>query len=152
LAVILREYLDKNKPLPGMATDFSRQWPPLHQERPLRGKTVQNSGNYLASRQALLDRYARRWSLALHNQDIDLYGVCMFETCDELADRAEEMTTSSLGTHKDSVVEKNVSTFFSVTPYSESNTELHTAFVTLRTYSTTYFTTLASSSHIFGFG
>jgi len=111
LAVILRGYLDKNKPLPGMATDFSRQWPPVHQERPLRGKTVQNSGNYLASRQALLDRYARRWLLALHNQDVDLYVICMFETCDELADRAEEMMISSLGDHKDSAMEKNVSFF-----------------------------------------
>lgn len=47
---------------------------------------MRNSGDYLASRQALLEQYAKRWLLALHNQDADLYAKSLFSTCDELAD------------------------------------------------------------------
>ncbi|KAF5358295.1 hypothetical protein D9756_001552 [Leucocoprinus leucothites] len=97
LALILRDYLGKNRPLPGLASNLLDQWPPIYHERPLHNKSLQNSGDYLASRQALLNRYARRWSLALHNQDVNLYGGSVFETCDELADHAEGMTTWSLG-------------------------------------------------------
>ena len=148
--MILRDYIGKNLPLPGIASDFSGQWPPVHQERPLHGKTAQNSGNYLASRQALLDRYARRWSLALHNQDVDLYGACMFGTCDELADHVEGIAMRGAGTYSDSSMEKNVGSL-SVHYLSECDTELQTAYDTLRTCSATYFPTLASSCSIFGF-
>jgi hypothetical protein len=74
-----------------MASSVSNHWPPVHHDRPLHGGSVQNGGDYLASRQALLHRYARRWLVALHNQDVDLYGGSMFDTCDELADHAEDM-------------------------------------------------------------
>lgn len=60
---------------------------------------MQNGGDYLASRQALLHRYARRWLLALHNQDVDLYAGSFFSACDELADRGIEMNMRSLCYH-----------------------------------------------------
>jgi hypothetical protein len=55
----------------------------------------------------LLHRYARRWLLALHNQDVELYGGSMFDACDELADHATEMTMQS-SSHV--AMERNVST------------------------------------------
>ena len=72
--------------MPGVASNLSSQWPPLHHERRAHSGPIQNSGDYLASRQALLDQYAKRWLLALHNQDADLYARSLFHTCDELAD------------------------------------------------------------------
>ncbi|KAF9454513.1 hypothetical protein P691DRAFT_770412 [Macrolepiota fuliginosa MF-IS2] len=99
LAIILRDYLGKNKPLPGMASNLMNQWPPVHHERPVHGGSMQNGGDYLASRQALLHRYAGRWLLALHNQDVDLYAGSLFSACDELADHGAETNTRSLSYH-----------------------------------------------------
>ncbi|KXN89237.1 Protein kinase C delta type [Leucoagaricus sp. SymC.cos] len=99
LAIILRDYLGKSKPLPGMASSPLHHWPSIHHERPVHSGSVQNSGDYLASRQALLYQYARRWLLALHNQDVDLYAGSMFETCDELADRTDEMAIRNPNNH-----------------------------------------------------
>lgn len=75
------------------------QWPPVHHERPVHGGSMQNGGDYLASRQALLHRYAKRWLLALHNQDVDLYAGSLFNACDELADHEAEVNIRSSDRH-----------------------------------------------------
>jgi hypothetical protein len=44
---------------------------------------VNNGGDYVASRRALLTRYAVKWLVELHDQDPALYGVLMYEICVE---------------------------------------------------------------------
>lgn len=68
-----------------MTSSLINQWPPIHYERPIHTGSVQNGGDYLTSRHALLDHYAHRWLLALHDLTVDSYSKSLFETCDDLA-------------------------------------------------------------------
>ncbi|KAF5315600.1 hypothetical protein D9611_004713 [Ephemerocybe angulata] len=71
LATILRDYVAKQKPLPGVRTTGDMPpWPFAH---PARSMT-------------LLSRYAVPWLLSLHDQDRDVYAEILYDTCLELAD------------------------------------------------------------------
>jgi hypothetical protein len=61
---------------------------------------MQNGGDYLTSRHALLDQYARRWLLALHNLTIDLYSRSLFGTCDDLAYQRVKVDLRNLSCNK----------------------------------------------------
>jgi hypothetical protein len=52
---------------------------------------VNNGGDYVAARRALLNRYAVKWLSEMHDQDPALYGVLLYEICVEASqdDRVE---------------------------------------------------------------
>ncbi|KAF7338262.1 hypothetical protein MVEN_02051500 [Mycena venus] len=66
LATILRDYLAKQRILPRTPAS-----------------SVNNGGDYVASRRALLNRYAVKWLSEMHDQDPALYGSLMYEICVE---------------------------------------------------------------------
>ncbi|KAJ7452375.1 hypothetical protein B0H11DRAFT_2327847, partial [Mycena galericulata] len=83
LATILRDYLAKHRTLPGIRTaEDHLSWPSLQSSR-LAASSVNNGGDYVASRRALLNRYAVKWLLEMHDQDPALYGTLMYEICFE---------------------------------------------------------------------
>jgi hypothetical protein len=49
---------------------------------------VNNGGDYVASRRALLNQYVARWLLALHDQDVGVYAHVLYEVCTDLAEHA----------------------------------------------------------------
>lgn len=48
--------------------------------------TASNGGDYVASRKALVSRYAAPWLLALHDLDITAYPGTLFEILSECVD------------------------------------------------------------------
>lgn len=93
-----------------MTSTLVNQWPPVLYERPIHAGSMQNGGDYLASRHALLDQYARRWLLALHNQNINLFSSSLFETCDDLVHMTVKMDLRNLN-HNKSVLEVSYHSF-----------------------------------------
>jgi hypothetical protein len=47
---------------------------------------VNNGGDYVASRRALLNQYAARWLLAFHDQDVRVYANVLYDICTDLAE------------------------------------------------------------------
>ncbi|KAJ6502509.1 hypothetical protein C8R45DRAFT_976826 [Mycena sanguinolenta] len=83
LATILRDYLAKQRPLPGVrAASAPTSWPSPQSSRLAPASSV-NGGDYVASRRALLNRYAVKWLSEMHDQDPALYGVLMYQICVE---------------------------------------------------------------------
>jgi hypothetical protein len=89
LATILRDYLEKKAALPGVRSghDF-HPWPLVEKSRPIPTSSMNNSGDYVASRRALLNRYASRWLLALHDLDVFRYADLLYELSAEIADES----------------------------------------------------------------
>ncbi|KAF7363482.1 hypothetical protein MSAN_01004100 [Mycena sanguinolenta] len=84
LATILRDYLAKQKPLPGVrAASAPPSWPSPQSSRLAPASSVNNGGDYVASRRALLNRYAVKWLSEMHDQDPALYGALMYQICVE---------------------------------------------------------------------
>lgn len=48
---------------------------------------MNNGGDYVAARRALLNRYAARWLLALHNLDVSLYAALLYDISEEISDQ-----------------------------------------------------------------
>jgi len=46
---------------------------------------MNNAGDYVATRRALLNRYAIRWLLALHDLDVDRYTDLLYDLSAEIA-------------------------------------------------------------------
>jgi hypothetical protein len=87
LAVILRDYLAQGRQLPGVRTGLeSLPWPSANSTRPAPASTVNNGGDYVASRRALLSQYVARWLLALHDQDVRVYANVLYDICTDLAE------------------------------------------------------------------
>ena len=87
MATILRDYLAKQKHLPGVRSgDDPLAWPSAHISRPIPLSSVNNGGDYVAARRALLSRYAMPWLLALHDQDTTAYAALIYETVVEIED------------------------------------------------------------------
>lgn len=61
--------------------------------RPALSSSVNNGGDYVASRRALLSRYATPWLLALHHQDRDKYSSLLYDICVELTDDVIDLPT-----------------------------------------------------------
>ncbi|KAJ4487923.1 hypothetical protein J3R30DRAFT_3280032 [Lentinula aciculospora] len=94
LATILRDYLAKQRALPGVrpASD-PLPWPSMPNGRPAPSSSVNNGGDYVASRKALLSRYAIPWLLALHNQNPENYCNLLYDICAELRDDEIDLPT-----------------------------------------------------------
>jgi hypothetical protein len=88
LAAILRDYLAQGRQLPGVRTGLeSLPWPSANNNtRPAPASTVNNGGDYVASRRALLNQYVARWLLAFHDQDVKVYANVLYEICTDLAE------------------------------------------------------------------
>ncbi|KAG6850997.1 hypothetical protein H0H93_004484 [Arthromyces matolae] len=81
LAIILRDYLARGQPLPGVR--FPQDpvpWPLSDGPRPP-PSTSNNGGDYLATRRALLLKYAKPWLSALHDLDPTVYASLVYESC-----------------------------------------------------------------------
>ncbi|KAF9075268.1 hypothetical protein BDP27DRAFT_1315801 [Rhodocollybia butyracea] len=83
LASILRDYLAKQRVLPGVRSAADPlPWPPVPHGR----SASSSSGDYLASRRALCSRYAIPWLLALHHLNAENYCALLYDICVELTD------------------------------------------------------------------
>ncbi|KAI0748219.1 hypothetical protein C8Q80DRAFT_1104066 [Daedaleopsis nitida] len=92
LATMLREYIARGENLPGVRAGVDIQpWPSSTQSRPTATSSANNGGDYVAGRRTLSSRYAARWLLALHDQDVDAYAMTMF---DLLVEQAQELPVS----------------------------------------------------------
>jgi hypothetical protein len=119
LAAILRDYLAQGRQLPGVRTGLeSIPWPSANNTRPAPASTVNNGGDYVASRRALLNQYAARWLLALHDQDIGVYANVLYEICTDLAEDASVYDKLLLGAREASA-EKVSQCYFSTTTWVE---------------------------------
>ncbi|KAJ7285806.1 hypothetical protein C8J57DRAFT_1431486 [Mycena rebaudengoi] len=84
LATILRDYVAKQRTLPGVrAPSEPLSWPSTQTSRVAPTSSVSNGGDYVAARKGLLNRYAVKWLLELHDQDPALYAADMYEICVE---------------------------------------------------------------------
>ncbi|KAI1795782.1 hypothetical protein LXA43DRAFT_1163651 [Ganoderma leucocontextum] len=89
LATMLRDYIARGLSIPGVRSGADVQpWPNTTQSRPNASASANNGGDYVAGRRALASRYAARWLLALHDQDIEAYAVMVF---DLLVEQAQEL-------------------------------------------------------------
>ncbi|KAJ7685226.1 hypothetical protein DFH06DRAFT_1157872 [Mycena polygramma] len=86
LATILRDYLAKQRTLPGIRTASDPlSWPSAQSSRMTPASSVNNGGDYVASRRALQNRYAVKWLLEMHDQDPAQYGALMYDICVEVS-------------------------------------------------------------------
>ncbi|KAF8212196.1 hypothetical protein K438DRAFT_1230880 [Mycena galopus ATCC 62051] len=84
LATILRDYLAKQRSLPGVrAGSDPPSWPSAQSSRLAPASSANNGGDYVASRRALQNRYAVKWLSEMHDQDPALYGALLYEICVE---------------------------------------------------------------------
>ncbi|CAA7271679.1 unnamed protein product [Cyclocybe aegerita] len=101
LAIILREFVAKQRRLPGVRSDRNEQpWPLSTDLRAGPSSLASNGGDYVSSRRALLSRYALPWLLHLHTLDGELYSRILFETCFQSAvdqDVEYELTSQPKG-------------------------------------------------------
>ncbi|KIK57795.1 hypothetical protein GYMLUDRAFT_228917 [Collybiopsis luxurians FD-317 M1] len=94
LATILRDYLAKQRMLPGVrSASDPLPWPSIPNGRLAPSNSANNGGDYVASRRALLSRYAIPWLLALHHQNADSYCNLLFDICAELTDDVIDLPT-----------------------------------------------------------
>ncbi|KAI6005919.1 hypothetical protein EDD15DRAFT_2384583 [Pisolithus albus] len=86
LATILRDYVSEGRRLPGVrAPTDPVPWPRTQNSRRIPTNSVNNGGDYIASRRNLLHTYIAKWLLALHNQDISAYPAIVFDATHEIA-------------------------------------------------------------------
>lgn len=86
---MLRDYVARGLSLPGVRSGVDiPPWPSTSQTRPTPASSANNGGDYVAGRRSLSMRYAARWLLALHDQDIDGYATMVF---DILVEKAHEL-------------------------------------------------------------
>ena len=72
--------------LPGVRLDSETQpWPPLS-ARPGPASSANSGGDYVACRRTLLNKYASRWMLALHDQGPVFYSEVIYELVIELTE------------------------------------------------------------------
>ncbi|KAG1715706.1 hypothetical protein ID866_1469 [Astraeus odoratus] len=86
LATILREYVSLGRELPGVrAASDPIPWPFARDSRRIPSSSVNNGGDYVASRRALLHAYVVEWLLTLHNQDVSAFPSIVFDATHEIA-------------------------------------------------------------------
>ncbi|KAF8964709.1 hypothetical protein BDZ97DRAFT_1815206 [Flammula alnicola] len=98
LAIILREFVAKQKRLPGVRSDRNAQpWPSPLDDRPGPINLASNGGDFVAARRSLLSRFALPWLLELHDLDPQFYCQTIFDTCSQVAaDRDVEPEVADL--------------------------------------------------------
>ncbi|KAK7693413.1 hypothetical protein QCA50_002981 [Cerrena zonata] len=88
LIIIMREYVARGRNLPGVRSGIEVQtWPSPANTRAAGGSS-NSGGDYVASRRALLQRYAAPWMLAFHDRDITAYANTVYELLVEHAEGA----------------------------------------------------------------
>ncbi|KAI6036559.1 hypothetical protein BKA83DRAFT_85522 [Pisolithus microcarpus] len=86
LATILRDYVSEGRRLPGVrAPTDPDPWPRTQNSHRIPTNSVNNGGDYIASRRNLLHTYTAKWLLALHNQDNSAYPAIVFDATHETA-------------------------------------------------------------------
>ncbi|KAJ3920293.1 hypothetical protein F5877DRAFT_77276 [Lentinula edodes] len=94
LATILRDYLARQRALPGVrSASDTLPWPSVPNGRPAPSSSVNNGGDYVASRKALVSRYEIPWLLALHHQNSENYCNILYNICVELVDDETDLPT-----------------------------------------------------------
>lgn len=84
----MREYVARGRNLPGVRSGIEVQtWPSPANTRAAGGSS-NSGGDYVASRRALLQRYAAPWMLAFHDRDITAYANTVYELLVEHAEGA----------------------------------------------------------------
>lgn len=91
LATILREYVAKQRVLPGVQSSRDVSWPQTQRSRALPQGSSNNGGDYVATRRSLLAHYAVPWLQALHNEEPETYTDMLFDIC--LDTSQESLTT-----------------------------------------------------------
>jgi hypothetical protein len=93
----------KQLELPGVRSGNELMpWPFSHSSsRP----TPTSGGDYVATRRALLTRYAARWLLAVHNLDIVSYAKLLYELCTDISGDIPTEDTAFLVPQPDQMVE-----------------------------------------------
>lgn len=82
LAIILREYVAKQKNLPGVRThEYAEPWPSPSTTRLAPSGVANNGGDFVSARRLLLSRFALPWLLELHGLDPAFYCQIMFDAC-----------------------------------------------------------------------
>lgn len=86
LATILRDCVSAGRHLPGVRTPSDPvPWPYPRDWRRIPTSSVNNGGDYVASRRALLHAYVTGWLLSLHNLHISAYPSILFDAICEFA-------------------------------------------------------------------
>ncbi|OJA10550.1 hypothetical protein AZE42_03139 [Rhizopogon vesiculosus] len=90
LAKILRDFIPRGINLPGIRSSSDTPvWPTPRDARRAQTGSANNGGDYVAARRSLLSRYAARWLLALHDQDVVTYARLLFEIIRDIASGLE---------------------------------------------------------------
>ncbi|KAF9227889.1 hypothetical protein BS17DRAFT_410421 [Gyrodon lividus] len=87
LATILRDFISAGRSLPGIRSPAEpAPWPSSRDlRRAVPTSSVNNGGDYVASRRTLLQKYVTRWLLALHDQDVFTYSRIVFNVTRDIA-------------------------------------------------------------------
>ncbi|KAF8654221.1 hypothetical protein AX16_003745 [Volvariella volvacea WC 439] len=86
LATILRDYVAKQRVLPGVrASHEASSWPSGSNARHGLAGSVNNGGDYVSARRTLLLRYVAPWLQQLHDQDPHNYASVLHNICTEYA-------------------------------------------------------------------
>ncbi|CCM02372.1 uncharacterized protein FIBRA_04467 [Fibroporia radiculosa] len=102
LGIMLRDYIAKGKSLPGVRSATEAQpWPSSVLSKTAKASSVNNGGDYVASRRALSIQYASRWMLAFHNLDVDNYADTVFTLLVRQTDTDETLDEYFLGKEVD---------------------------------------------------
>jgi hypothetical protein len=72
---------------------------------------VNNGGDYVASRRALLNQYVARWLLAFHDQEFKVYANVLYEICTDLAGDASVHDELFLGKRETNAEKVSLSGF-----------------------------------------
>ena len=98
--------------MPGVRTALeSLPWPSANSSRPTPTSTVNNGGDYVASRRALLNQYVARWLLAFHDQEFKVYANVLYEICTDLAGDASVHDEFFLGKRETDTEKVSLSDF-----------------------------------------
>ncbi|KIM49084.1 hypothetical protein M413DRAFT_21376 [Hebeloma cylindrosporum] len=98
LAIILREFVAKQRNLPGVRSPQNMvPWPPYPNTRSSPSSTAGNGGDFVNARRSLLSRYALPWLSRLHALDPAFYCQTLFETCSQIAAAGDLKPTAMSG-------------------------------------------------------
>uniref|UniRef100_A0A8H8CNC3 Phorbol-ester/DAG-type domain-containing protein n=1 Tax=Psilocybe cubensis TaxID=181762 RepID=A0A8H8CNC3_PSICU len=97
LAVILREFVAKQKPLPGVRYErYGQPWPMPSELRPGLNSMATNGGDYVATRRSLISRFALPWLFELRALHPDFYCQTVFDTCQQSVDSRNSFEIDTL--------------------------------------------------------
>ncbi|KAF9482782.1 hypothetical protein BDN70DRAFT_800871 [Pholiota conissans] len=97
LATILREFVAKQRNLPGVRSDL-QPWPSSLGARSGSNNLASNGGDFVSARRALLSRFAFPWLSELHELDPIFYGQIVFDSCYQFSEESDiQLPVTDLG-------------------------------------------------------